>query len=158
MLWSLYPIVRSLYIDLCTYTKFSATEVCQGDSSGILSWILAEKLNARVAGFYFDFLITRYPSSSRHIDSQSNITLFYIFLKICFSPKGNHILTASSDKTARLWDAATGHCLQILEGHTDEIFSCAFNYKGDIIITGSQYIPFFFLFLRDVLKLLMEKN
>jgi len=27
--------------------------------------------------------------------------------------------------------------LQTLEGHTDEIFSCAFNYDGDIIITGS---------------------
>lgn len=26
--------------------------------------------------------------------------------------------------------------LQTLEGHTDEIFSCAFNYDGDIIITG----------------------
>ena len=26
---------------------------------------------------------------------------------------------------------------QILEGHTDEIFSCAFNYEGETIITGS---------------------
>lgn len=59
---------------------------------------------------------------------------------MCFNPKGNRILTASSDKTARLWDAATGHCLQVLEGHTDEIFSCAFNYKGDIIITGNKHI------------------
>lgn len=28
--------------------------------------------------------------------------------------------------------------LQTLEGHTDEIFSCSFNYEGDIIITGSK--------------------
>ena len=28
--------------------------------------------------------------------------------------------------------------LQILEGHTDEIFSCAFNYEGDTVITGSK--------------------
>lgn len=27
---------------------------------------------------------------------------------------------------------------QLLEGHTDEIFSCAFNYEGDFIITGSK--------------------
>ena len=26
---------------------------------------------------------------------------------------------------------------QVLEGHTDEIFSCAFNYEGNIIITGN---------------------
>ena len=28
--------------------------------------------------------------------------------------------------------------LQTLEGHTDEIFSCAFNYEGDTIITGQS--------------------
>ncbi|KAG7265976.1 hypothetical protein CRUP_022681 [Coryphaenoides rupestris] len=50
--------------------------------------------------------------------------------KICFSPQGGRVLTASSDKTARLWDVASGRCLQVLEGHTDEIFSCSF-------ITGS---------------------
>eukprot|EP00795_Rhopilema_esculentum_P016681 gene16681-8123_t len=52
-----------------------------------------------------------------------------------FNPQGNRILTAGSDKTARLWDPFTGECVQILEGHTDEIFSCAFNYEGDIILT-----------------------
>jgi WD40 repeat protein len=26
----------------------------------------------------------------------------------------------------------------VLEGHDDEIFSCAFNYEGDTIITGSK--------------------
>ncbi len=36
----------------------------------------------------------------------------------------------------RLWDCESGECLQVLEGHTDEIFSCAFNYEGDFIITG----------------------
>ena len=29
---------------------------------------------------------------------------------------------------------------QTLEGHTDEIFSCAFNYEGDFIITGGWVI------------------
>jgi WD40 repeat protein len=26
----------------------------------------------------------------------------------------------------------------VLSGHEDEIFSCAFNYEGDTIITGSK--------------------
>ncbi|CAK7321781.1 Dynein assembly factor with WDR repeat domains 1 [Vulpes lagopus] len=55
--------------------------------------------------------------------------------RISFNPQGNRLLTGSADETARIWDAQTGQCLQVLEGHTDEIFSCAFNYKGDIIIT-----------------------
>lgn len=28
--------------------------------------------------------------------------------------------------------------VQVLSGHTDEVFSCAFNYEGDSIITGSK--------------------
>ena len=58
--------------------------------------------------------------------------------KVCFNPQSSKVLTASSDKTARLWDTETGDCLQILEGHTDEIFSCAFNYAGSTIISGSK--------------------
>ena len=27
---------------------------------------------------------------------------------------------------------------KVLEGHSDEIFSCAFNYEGDTVITGSK--------------------
>ena len=59
-------------------------------------------------------------------------------LQVCFNPQGTRVLTASSDKTARLWDPETGECKQVLEGHTDEIFSCAFNYEGSIIITGRK--------------------
>jgi len=40
--------------------------------------------------------------------------------------------------TARLWNSDNGEELQILQGHTDEIFSCQFNYEGDTIITGSK--------------------
>ena len=39
------------------------------------------------------------------------------------------MITASSDKSCRLWDTDSGACLQTMEGHTDEIFSCAFNYE-----------------------------
>lgn len=52
--------------------------------------------------------------------------------------QGTRILTASNDQTCRLWDAESGDCLQVLTGHTDEVFSCAFNYEGSSIITGSK--------------------
>ena len=50
----------------------------------------------------------------------------------------NASLAVHSDKTCRIWSTDTGESLQILEGHIDEIFSCAFNYEGDTIITGSK--------------------
>ncbi len=34
--------------------------------------------------------------------------------KVAFNPQGVRILTASSDKTARLWDVETGDCLQVV--------------------------------------------
>ena len=37
-----------------------------------------------------------------------------------------------------MWSVDTGNEIQVLEGHEDEIFSCAFNYEGDTIITGSK--------------------
>lgn len=76
----------------------------------------------------------------------------YSLFQITFNPQGTAILTASSDKTARIWDPETGNCKQILEGHTDEIFSCAFNYEGNIIITGKlffgKYQSFYFLIIK----------
>lgn len=33
--------------------------------------------------------------------------------KVAFNPQGSRILTASSDKTARLWETETGDCLQV---------------------------------------------
>ena len=32
----------------------------------------------------------------------------------------------------------TGECKQVLDGHKEDIFSCAFNYDGDTIITASK--------------------
>ena len=39
-----------------------------------------------------------------------------------FSPDGSRIVTASSDKTARIWDAATGKEIAVLRGHDDPCF------------------------------------
>ena len=36
-----------------------------------------------------------------------------------FSPDGSRIVTASGDKTARIWDAATAKEIAVLRGHDD---------------------------------------
>ncbi len=55
-----------------------------------------------------------------------------------YSPDGARIVTASADKTARIWDARTGAELMVLEGHTDRIFAAAFSPDGTRIVTGSR--------------------
>jgi WD40 repeat protein/serine/threonine protein kinase/TPR repeat protein len=54
-----------------------------------------------------------------------------------FSPDGTRILTASSDKTARIWDAHTGIELAVLSGHRERLSSAAFSPDGTRILTAS---------------------
>jgi eukaryotic-like serine/threonine-protein kinase len=57
---------------------------------------------------------------------------------VAFSPDGRRILTGSNDKTAKIWDAASGRELLTLTGHSDIINSVAFSPDGQRIVTGSN--------------------
>ena len=54
-----------------------------------------------------------------------------------FSPDGTRIVTASWDKTARVWDAATAKEIAVLRGHEGIVASAAFSPDGTRIVTAS---------------------
>jgi WD40 repeat protein len=54
------------------------------------------------------------------------------------SPDGHFAATASSDKTAHLWDAQTGGELGVFSGHQADVWSAAFSPDGRKIVTGSR--------------------
>ena len=59
-------------------------------------------------------------------------------MSAAFSPDGKRIVTASEDKTARLWDAATGKQIgEPLRGHEGAVMSAAFSPDGKRIVTAS---------------------
>src|SRR5215212_9482262 len=58
-------------------------------------------------------------------------------LDIDISPDGKYLATGSVDKTARLWDLATGETIQIFSGHTGGIDGIAFSPDGKTLVTGS---------------------
>ena len=58
-----------------------------------------------------------------------------------YSPDGTRIVTASDDKTARVWDARTGHEFTVLSGHLDTVSSAAYSPDGARIVTASDDKP-----------------
>jgi WD40 repeat protein len=55
-----------------------------------------------------------------------------------FSPDGKLALTASKDKTARIYDVATGKEIHCLTGHTEEVKFGVFSPNGKLVITASD--------------------
>jgi WD40 repeat protein len=55
-----------------------------------------------------------------------------------FSPDGRRIVSASRDKTVRVWDAASGAQIAVLRGHDDTVTSAAFSPDGRRIVSASD--------------------
>ena len=51
-------------------------------------------------------------------------------MSVALSGDGKHVLTGSGDKTAILWEAASGKKLQTFQGHTDSVKSVALSGDG----------------------------
>jgi WD40 repeat protein len=56
---------------------------------------------------------------------------------VAYSPDGRHIVTASLDNTARVWDAASGRQIGVLRGHEGQVRSAAYSPHGEHIVTAA---------------------
>lgn len=54
-----------------------------------------------------------------------------------FSPDGTRLVSGDYD-TIRIWDTASGTCLQVLREHASEVYSVAFSPDGKRVVSGSH--------------------
>ncbi|MBE8968549.1 hypothetical protein IQ277_20675 [Nostocales cyanobacterium LEGE 12452] len=64
-----------------------------------------------------------------------------------FSPDGTHILTASDDNTARLWDRE-GKLITVFQ-HDDQVKSAVFSPDGDLVLTTSGHRSSLYLWEKE---------
>ncbi len=55
-----------------------------------------------------------------------------------FSPDDTRIVTSSDDKTARVWEAASGRMLMAFTGHEGAVYDAQFSLDGRRIVTASD--------------------
>jgi len=55
-----------------------------------------------------------------------------------FLPNGDYLISASRDKTLKLWEVVTGYCKRTYEGHEDWVKCLAINETGTQIVSGSS--------------------
>ncbi|CAF4768188.1 WD repeat-containing protein 37 [Pieris napi] len=55
---------------------------------------------------------------------------------------GEHVITASWDRTANLYDVETGDCLQILTGHDHELTHASAHHSSRLVVTASRDTTF----------------
>jgi dipeptidyl aminopeptidase/acylaminoacyl peptidase len=57
---------------------------------------------------------------------------------VVFSPDGTRLATASHDRTARIWDTATGRTTATLTDHTGPVYNVVFSPDGTRLATAGS--------------------
>lgn len=57
---------------------------------------------------------------------------------LCFSPDGLRLVTGSKDFNLRLWEVATGNCIEVFEGHKNWVNAVAFHPADRIVASCSD--------------------
>jgi WD40 repeat protein/serine/threonine protein kinase len=88
---------------------------------------------ADLRGFEWYYLWRLYHSSSNRLTMHHEDEVW----SVAYSPDGKRLASAGEDRTARIWDAATGQELLTLVGHAEWVYAVAFSPDGKKLATAS---------------------
>jgi WD40 repeat protein len=118
-------------------TQTAAARVRDNDSTSGLAIIL-EVLTTRKSDRYTPEALSVFQEARAADVATVAITGHTEWVRsVAYSPDGSRIVSASYDKTARIWDAATGLQLVELRGHTERLRHAVFSPDGKRVVTAS---------------------
>jgi WD40 repeat protein/serine/threonine protein kinase len=123
---------------LRSLTQTAAGLLKDSDTSGAMGIIL-EVLTLGDTKHSYDLEALGVFQDARAADSEMLVFSGHsdLLRSATFSPDGLHIVTASADKTARIWDVASGRELIRLIGHTGLVYAARYSPDGSRIVTAS---------------------
>jgi WD40 repeat protein len=103
------------------------------DGKANLAWNYLDSAQSNLRGWEYDHLYNRF--------SQEKTTFrghWGRVSSVAYSPDGKWIVSGSSDKTLKVWDAATGQETLTLHHHYLPVSSLAYSPDGKWIVSGSE--------------------
>ena len=106
---------------------------------------LAERLDKLLDNKYFPeilfFNIAELLTKTEHLTYQNKCTVHhradYIWNNPIFCPDGNHVVTTSSDSTAKIWELVAGQLQhKVTIGHQNWVFKASFSPDGSHLVTA----------------------
>jgi WD40 repeat protein len=133
-----YQATQALQAQSRLLTQAAAQRLKDGDVAGAQGIILEVLTNPEFAHVRAAAALSVFQDI-RAADRQLVVLAGHrdIVAAAAYSRDGRRIVTASLDKTARIWDAGTGALLTVLAGHDGRVNSVAFSPDGTRVITAS---------------------